>query len=47
MPVLELADTADALRLFRAYDRIDDPAARNALVKIAETLAGYAGLPSK
>jgi transcriptional regulator with XRE-family HTH domain len=39
-PLLELVNTAAALRLLQAYDRIESPAARSALVKLAESMAG-------
>jgi transcriptional regulator with XRE-family HTH domain len=38
-PLLELADTAGALRLFQAYDRIVDPEIRKGLVSLAERIA--------
>jgi transcriptional regulator with XRE-family HTH domain len=37
-PVLELADTEGALRLFQAYDRIDNNALQRALVRLAEAI---------
>lgn len=41
--LLDLVDSAAALRLFHAYDRISNPAVRSALVKLAETIAGDGG----
>jgi transcriptional regulator with XRE-family HTH domain len=39
-PLMELVDTAAALRLVQAYGRISSPAVRGALVRLAETVAG-------
>lgn len=44
-PLLEFVDTAAALRLLQAYDRIESSAVRSALVKLAETFAAETRLP--
>ena len=38
-PLLELADTAGALRLFQAYDRINGDTVQKALIRLAEAIA--------
>lgn len=45
-PLLEFVDTAAALRLLQAYDRIESSAVRNALVKLAETFAAETRPPN-
>ena len=38
-PLLEVADTAGALRLFQAYDRIEEDGVQKALIRLAEAIA--------